>query len=440
MHISRLPQSQISQSSPLHHAVENEDIEKITQLRHEGQRPILLNSQRESPIDVLDKKTHLDKTLRDKLHSSLLGTLNPTAPAGYKKPEALHGTPWGLEILKSGALKGGVNDAKGGRQSLEGKVFFSDRTPETQSSNTTRANLRAKPRTYGRGASMQISGVASRAIQHRMSMVINQQLSQGRTLNHNTTSATINLNDQTNEPEALASWLQNIIYAQTLTQPKRKLANMEDGKLENILKFPLELKIIHPDGTKDIYTGNTLTAKITQAAATLQNFLEDGKVPLLSMINHGEVIPIVFGFGKITDLKVHQIDAVMGPDAKQYHYQDNDHPLSGTDKGGRLQEIELRNVEDLATLMLGCQAQQVTIPTDVLIRLRPPSGKARYIDRQQLAGFDRQLNESLPSDCISPREASITQLQTMNRHLRQQPLERFLPPRSSSKDWPEISR
>ncbi|WP_061800099.1 hypothetical protein [Serratia ficaria] len=432
MHISRPPKSQISQSSPLHQAVESEDAEKITQLRHEGQRPTLLNSQRESPIDALDKKMHLDKTLRDKLHSSLLGSLNPTAPAGYKKPEALHGTPWGLEILKSGMLKGGVNDAKGGWQSLEGKVFFSDRTPETENSDTTRANLRAKPRTYGRGTSMQVSGAASRAIQHRMSMVLNQQFSEGRALNHNATSATINLNDQSNEPEALASWLQNIINAQTLNQPKRKLTAMDDSKLENILKFPLMLKITHPDGTKDIYAGDALTAKITQAAATLQNVLEAGKAPLLSMINHGEVIPIVFGFGKITDLKAHQIDAVMGPDAKQYHYQDNDHPLSGTDKGGRLQEIELRNVEDLATLMLGCQAQQVTIPEDVLIRLRPPSGKAQYIDAQQLASFNRQLNESLPSDCVSPREASIAQLQTMNRYLRQQPLESFLPPRSES--------
>ncbi|ELY1861844.1 hypothetical protein [Serratia marcescens] len=164
---------------------------------------------------------------------------------------------------------------------------------------------------------------------------------------------------------------------------------MEDSKLENLLKFPLELKITYPDGTKDIYVGHTLTAKIIQAAATLQNILEAGKVPLLSMINHGEAIPIV---------------------------------------------------EDLATLMLGCQALQVTIPADVLIRLRPPSGKARYIDRRQLADFNRQLNESLPSDCVSPMEASITQLQTMNRHLRQQPLERFLPPRSSAKDCPVISR
>lgn len=432
MYVSRPPQSQILQSSPLHQAVESEDAEKITQLRHEGQRPILLNSQRESPIDVLDKKTHLDKTLRDKLHNSLLKSLNPTAPAGYKKPEALHGTPWGLEILKSGALKGGINDAKGGRQSLEGKVFFSDRTPETENSNTTRTNLRAKPRIYGRGASMQISGAASRAIQHRMSMVLNQQLCQGRVLNYNTSSTTINLNSHTDESEALASWLQNLIYAQTLTQPKRKLAAMDDTKLENILKFPLELKITHPNGTKDIYAGDTLTAKIAQTAAMLQNVLEAGKAPLLSMINRGEVIPIVFGFGKITDLKVHQVDSVTASDAKLYCYQDNNHPLAGTDKGGRLQEIELRNVADLATLMLGCQAQQITIPSDVLIRLRPSSGQAQYIDGQQLASFNRQLNDSLPSDCVSPREASITQLQTLNHHLRQQPLEKFLPLRSES--------
>lgn len=171
-----------------------------------------LDAQGHSPLDVLDTMRDIDERSRSSLRMALLQSLNPTAPLGYTKPEALHGTPWGLEILQSGALRGGVNDAKGGTQSLEGKVFFSDRTRESASAETTRADLRSKPRVYAKGEGMHPSNAYSRAQQHRMAQVILHALDNGRSLSTNELAPSI----EVSSPETLhiegAAWLQRLLH------------------------------------------------------------------------------------------------------------------------------------------------------------------------------------------------------------------------------------
>lgn len=100
-------------NDPIHAAVARRDSKQVLQARIEGMRADVLDSERRSPIDVLESMRDLDKRSLSRMRIALLQSLNPTAPLGYIKPEALHGSPWGLEILTSGSLKGGVNDAKG---------------------------------------------------------------------------------------------------------------------------------------------------------------------------------------------------------------------------------------------------------------------------------------------------------------------------------------
>ena len=128
-----------------HRAIASRDVGAVKALKAEGLRPIHLDDQRRYPLQLLDSQaSHENQALRN----ALLQSRNPTAPANYVKPEAFHGTSWGLEILSTGALKGGVNDPKGAAQSLEGKVFFSDRTPLSEQHDFTRPDLRRKARSY----------------------------------------------------------------------------------------------------------------------------------------------------------------------------------------------------------------------------------------------------------------------------------------------------
>jgi hypothetical protein len=110
----------------LHAAVRRVDAAAIRELVDSGLKPVHLNDNRQTPLDVLDSMA-IDVASSQLIRSALLHSQNESAPLGYVKPEAFHGSPWGFKILLSGELRGGVNDTKGGTQSLEGKVFFSDR-------------------------------------------------------------------------------------------------------------------------------------------------------------------------------------------------------------------------------------------------------------------------------------------------------------------------
>ncbi|WP_052130658.1 hypothetical protein [Erwinia typographi] len=318
---------------PLHEAVKQHDTKAISQLRQEGQKTNQLNEANLSPIDLLSRRRSIDQELREKMHTALLSSMNPTAPKGYTKPEALHGSPWGFEILASGELKGGANDAKGGAQSLEGQVFFSDRTPESSSDRMTRDNLRGKARVYSQGKGMHSSNPVARAFQHRMTQAISAHLASGQPLPSSGNDIKLSVNAGENVNDVAVRWLQNLLTNARNMNAKK----FEDIPTENstaLLKLPESVTFTFPDDHQQTCHGAGLKSLLADAAKTLQQELEGGKAPLLAMINNGKIVPMVFGFSKIDDLKTHSISGAFSGVAKNYSYQSENHPLNGSLKGG----------------------------------------------------------------------------------------------------------
>lgn len=408
----------------LHQAVEQQDVAQIERLRQEGHRPNQLDNARQSPVDLLARRRSIDQQLREHLHGALLSSMNPGAPQGYTKPEALHGSPWGFEILASGELKAGINDAKGGTQSLEGRIFFSDRTPEQPSDSVTRKNFRSKARVYARGEGMQSSNAASRAFQHRMTQAIDRHLTSGLPLTSSGNSLRLPVNDGETVDEAVARWLQSLLNVSR----NSKLAAFRTTPFENsasLLKFPESITLHSANSSPQSYSGEALRSLLMEAGNRLRSQLEQGKTPLLALINKGNVVPMVFGFGKIEGLETHAISGTLSKNIKNYSYQNENHPLSGSAKGGKLKEIELRSLEDLATLSLASLAKGVPLPGQTLIRINPAARdkaaqntRARYLDAQQLSRFQHRLTALLKDEGIRIENATLPELQQINEAVR----------------------
>ncbi|UZE15861.1 ankyrin repeat domain-containing protein [Pseudomonas sp. B21-054] len=415
----RTPQSSVqsifapgseSSTTSLHAAVTLRDDKAIARLRNEGVRANTLDADGRSPLDVLENMRDIDERSRSGLYVALLQSLNPTAPLGYTKPEALHGTPWGLEILQSGALKGGVNDAKGGTQSLEGKVFFSDRTPESTADQATRPDLRSKPRVYAAGKGLHPSNAHSRAIQHRMAQVILHALNNGQTLPATTAAPLIEVANQKQPQIEGAAWLQRLLHVSYInTGGGRKFIGTPLDEHLNSLKLPGSVAL-KSSGQINELRGEDLNRFYHQAASELQRSLEAGKAPYLGLLNQGGIVPLVFGFEKINDLSTHRIQ--YSSKIKQYSYQDTEHPLSGhPEKGGKLKELEVRSLSDFATLCLGCAIKEVALPADLVVRIKGQNGeKAHYLDEQKIRAFRQKLLAEIAE------QAGNDQLQTLSLH------------------------
>ncbi|MGG5220780.1 ankyrin repeat domain-containing protein [Pseudomonas syringae pv. coryli] len=409
-----------SPGTALHAAVVSRDSKAVAQLRNEGARANKLDAQGHSPLDVLDTMRDIDERSRSSLRMALLQSLNPTAPLGYTKPEALHGTPWGLEILQSGALRGGVNDAKGGTQSLEGKVFFSDRTRESASAETTRADLRSKPRVYAKGEGMHPSNAYSRAQQHRMAQVILHALDNGRSLSTNELAPSI----EVSSPETLhiegAAWLQRLLHGGYINKlGGLPFINAPLGEHLDSLRLPgsIELRV---DGQVKKLQGEELNRFYHQAASELQRSLENGKAPYLGLLNKGAIVPLVFGFEKINNLSTHEIK--LRSKTTQHSYQDTEHPLAGSpENGGKLKEVEVRSLGDFATLCLGCAVKGFELPADIVVRVKgQKSEKAQYLDAQQIQAFRQNLAAQVAEQAKGKPLGALPlhQLQEINSRLR----------------------
>ena len=412
----------------MHSAVVSRDSKAVARLRNEGAKANTLNAQGHSPLDVLDNMRDIDERSRSSLRMALLQSLNPTAPLGYAKPEALHGTPWGLEILQSGALKGGVNDAKGGTQSLEGKVFFSDRTRESATDETTRADLRSKPRMYAEGKGMHPSNAYSRAQQHRMTQVILHALDNGKTLPASTMAPSI----EVASPEQLhtegAAWLQRLLHAGYISKTAgRKFIDAPLDEHLDSLKMPASLAL-KSGGEVTELRGEELNRFYHQAASELQRSLEDGKAPYLGLLNQGSIVPLVFGFEKINNLSTHEIQ--YRASIKQHSYQDAEHPLAGSpESGGKLKEVEVRSLGDFATLCLGCAVKGVELPADVTVRIKGQNGeKAQYLDAQKITAFRQTLAAQVTEQAGDKPLGSLglQQLQGINSSIRAHDLREWL--------------
>ncbi|ATB42311.1 hypothetical protein CYFUS_007789 [Cystobacter fuscus] len=431
----------------LHQAVLEKDIDKVRALISAGVRPTALDESRRSPLDLLDSMS-LDPSTKQQLRHELLASKNPTAPAHYTKWEAGHGSPWGLEILVSGELKGGVNDAKGGAESLEGMVFFSDRTPERSTDSTTRANLRNKARLYAEGKGTKPSSAVNRALQYKMTQALQEAADKGTPLELTKKPIQINVDSMDEAHAALKTQMQSILTDNSFLLPG--LAKMSPGQISSKLKFPSEITISSRDGGERKIAGSELAELYAKLGGELKSELENGKAPFLGLINNGAIVPMVFGFEKLSGLKSHTISGAPNEAPKQFSYQNKNHPLGGSETGGKLKEIELRDLKDLATLQLGCLAKGVEIPPDVVIRISPAAGiksrtgvKAQYLTREQVEGFNSRLLQEIASATRLPpgevsaalAKAPISTLQTINGSLRERPLDTFVPERRSGDEF-----
>ncbi|WP_256595098.1 ankyrin repeat domain-containing protein [Pseudomonas sp. S5D5] len=404
-------------NDPIHAAVARGDSKQVLQARIEGMRADVLDSERRSPIDVLESMRDLDKRSLSRMRIALLQSLNPTAPLGYIKPEALHGSPWGLEILTSGSLKGGVNDAKGGSQSLNGRVFFSDRTPESATDATTRKNLRTKARTYSRGLGIVPSSASSRAQQHRLTQILTHSTDRGSPLSLTYKPVTLAIKD----PQAInaegSAWLQNFLHdAYIVSGAASKLLTAPPEQSVNAVKLPRSITFKFENAPDCVLEGKALEVLYTQWACKLREALEQGKAPYLSLINKGTVIPVVFGFEKLRNLSSHPIHDHSGNATKLYSYQNQNHPLSGGANGGKLKEIEVRSLADLATLLLGCEVKSTQLPEEVLVRIKGKrEDKAEYLTPAQLSQFRQRV---LAQAALHAPQGSSLALASMS-HLQQ---------------------
>ncbi|CDG83084.1 hypothetical protein [Janthinobacterium agaricidamnosum] len=426
-------QPEPTRQDPVHAAVVSGDSQRVLQLRAAGWRANVLDGARRSPVDVLDTMRGIDNRSYSGMRQALLQSLNPTAPKGYTKPETLHGSPWGLEILVSGALKGGVNDEKGGAQSLNGKVFFSDRTPQADTDTTTRQNLRTKARTYAQGHVSVSASASSRAQQHRLTQIIGQTLDKGMPLSLSERGGVLRVSDPGNIQQEAAAWMESFLHDKYIYgKSALPLLAAPLEQSAKALKLPGKLTLKSEHGPDQVLEGAQLQSFYKMAAGGLRKSLEGGKAPYLSMLNQGTVVPVVFGFDKVRNLGSHGIQSMITKSYSYYSYQNHDHPLSGSANGGRLKEVEVRSLADLATLYLGCEVKGARLPDDVLVRIKGAKrDKAEYLAPGQLKQF--RANVLAQAAAHSPdrgarplRKQALRDLQQINTTLRSHDLRAYL--------------
>jgi hypothetical protein len=421
---------------PLHSAVLHGDLEAIARLVQQkdaqGHRWLsTLNADRQSPLDLVNTLPFPDAK-KEEIRSALLKSHNPSAPQGYTKPSAFHGTPWGVEILKSGELLPGVNDPKGGALSLEKQVFFSDRTPASDTDSTTRPHLRTKARSYAEGKAIDENGAANRLAQHALAKSLLTKADSSAQQSTPTSSAEPSVAAGDDIGHAVKAHVASEIAEKTYPkifetkgQPNKRMLEAISARTQ----FPQELQIERADGGHEVVGGEKLQQAYRQALQDIVNERETGKAPLLGLLNEGVVVPVVFGFERLEGLSSHPIDEV------EYSYQSEPHPLAGAENGGKLKEIEVQNLSDLATLVLGALVKEAQFPEDVMIRVKARgknAAQAQFLTPEQLNAFKAQVERrihALPGD-TSLADRPLEELQTLNRTLREQPaeLERWAQP------------
>jgi hypothetical protein len=417
---------------PLHAAVQRGDLEAISRLVQQkddqGHRWLsTLNTDRQSPLDLV-KTLPFPNEKKEEIRNALLKSHNATAPDGYTKPSAMHGTPWGLEILSTGALKGGVNDAKGGSQSLEGAVFFSDRTPFNDQQSTTRSNLRSKARTYAVGYSSDKNSAANRLDQYKLTNSLLKRSEAVETGSAQVNSATKELIKAEDSGQYFDA-VQNMTRRLIKDGASNLIPSVLEAKIQNF-SLPAEVVVERSEGAEVVLAEKELSGYYQQALKNIVEEFEAGKAPFLGLLNDGVGVPVVFGFEELSGQSVHVINRKSGKE--HYSYQTESHPLAGAENGGKLKEIEVQNLSDLATLVLGALVKGAEFPDDVMIRVKARgknAPQARFLTPEHLSAFKAQLEQrvqALPGDAPLA-DRPMEELQSLNRALRAEPadLERW---------------
>ncbi|WP_414439238.1 hypothetical protein [Burkholderia sp. 22PA0106] len=390
----------------LHDAVANQDISGVRTLIASGAKLNKLDGQRRTPLDVLDS-LGASRPVGSALRRELLRPRNPAAPDGHGKPEALHGSPWGFEILESKALAGGRHAPKGGHSSLEGMVFFSTRTPESPASQTVRADWRSGPRRYAKGSASSSNSPAQAGIRYQLASTVLERA--GSAASWKPTADAQRYDADT--PAELTERLSHELSAAMFLMAQRTPANHAEALTRSVEQLPLRGSVLmcKRNGERVRIEGDALRTLYRDAAAGIKDQQErSDTMPYLCLMNRGQIVPVVFGFEKVEGLRTHTLAS-----GKQHAYQEAVHPLDGSEQGGRLTEIEVGSREDLATLSLACLARGVEIPPGAVVRINPPPGEKRatgvradYLNAQQLQDFHATLAQQVSALAgIAPGEA-----------------------------------
>ncbi len=379
----------------LHEALAHRDIDGVRTLIAAGAKLNKLDGQRRTPLDVLDS-LGASRAVGTDLRRELLRSRNPAAPAGHSKPEALHGSPWGFEILESKALAGGRHAPKGGHSSLEGMVFFSTRTPESAASQTVRADWRSGPRRYAKGSASSSNSPAQAGIRYQLASTVLDRA--GSAESWRPTADAQRYDADT--PAQLAEQLTHELRTALFVMAQRTPANNPEALARSIEQLPLRGSVLmcKGNGERVRIDGDALRTLYRDAAASIKLQQErSDSMPYLCLMNRGQIVPVVFGFEKVDGLRTHTLAS-----GKQHAYQEAVHPLAGSEQGGRLTEIEVGSREDLATLSLACLSRGVEIPPGAVVRINPPAGEKRatgtragYLNAEQVQHFHAALAQQV---------------------------------------------
>jgi hypothetical protein len=442
--ITEVTMSNESGPLALHQAVMRQDLAAVKKLVSVGIKPQYLDDKGKSALDILDS-IPIDPAQKIKFRQALLASQNLTAPAGHIKPEALHGSPWGLEILLTGKLRGGVNDAKGGSQSLEGKVFFSDRTPLKTGDEKVRSDLRKKPRQYAKGLGIKPSTATNRGQQYQIAQAMLICIKNERPLNMSGGELKVEVKSENDIDQELKLQIQALLTKACRDNPE--LIGLSAEEIIASIQLPSSIIIsTEQNKTKQNKTisESELKSLYPKLILEIQQDLANGKAPFLNLVNGGKSVPMIFGFSKIENLESHQIQGISSSTPSQFSYQNKSHPLSGSENGGKLREIEVGNLSDLSTVLLGCEAKGAHLPKDVAMRISPTARvkedtgvRAEYLTSDQVDGFKNRLmaeiakfmNVEAAAAPDALKNASIVELQAVNAHIRCQDLSKMVPQR-----------
>ncbi|MGN6668339.1 MAG: hypothetical protein ACTHKH_15420 [Trinickia sp.] len=356
----------------------------------------------------------------------MLRSSNPSAPHGYTKPEALHGSPWGIEILADERLIGGRHAPKGGYGSLEGMVFFSTRAPEKTGSTTVRSDLRTGPRRYAKGGASSANSPQQAGIRYRLTSTLVEQIERRA-------FSPIEGEDElmADTRADLVSKIRSQIGLSLGIAAQRIPAGSAEELDRQLRNAPIYTSLIQSTSQGNRYRiqRDELRSLYLDALAQLRESQESsGTVPLLCLINRGTIVPLVFGFEKVSGLLTHRLNS-----GKLHAYQIEAHPLAGSERGGRLKEIEVASHQDLATLSLGCLAKGVQLPANIVVRINPSASAKRrtgqraiYLTPQEVRDFQARLNAEVSTLIPTPpgltgdtmTGASLGQLQHINERIR----------------------
>ncbi|MBN3724971.1 hypothetical protein [Burkholderia sp. Ac-20379] len=393
----------------LHEAVAHQDIDGVRALIGAGAKLNKLDTQRRTPLDVLDT-LGASRSVGTALRRELLRPRNPAAPDGHSKPEALHGSPWGFEILESKALAGGRHAPKGGHSSLEGMVFFSTRTPESATSQSVRGDWRGGPRRYAKGSASSSNSPAQAGIRYQLASAVLERAGSAASWQPTADPQRYDANT----PEELAGQLAQELRTAMFVMAQRTPANNAEALGRSIEQLPLRASVLmcKPNGERVRIDGDALRTLYRDAAADIKHQQEHSdSMPYLCLMNRGQIVPVVFGFEKVEGLRTHTLAS-----GKQHAYQEAVHPLAGSEQGGRLTEIEVGSREDLATLSLACLSRGIEIPPDAVVRINPPPGEKRttgaraaYLNAQQVQQFHATLAQQVSAHAgVAPAQARQT--------------------------------